>query len=246
MRAKRFAIVGIVGVAVAMLTFTLVLTQGAQADHVWKGSFAQAVGLGGGSLNIRACAGLNCRVLGTIPEGQATYITGDAVYKDGYWWYPHDFRRTVGYSASKYLLSGNGGGGGGGTVQSPIRSGSGSSLVRSAANYIGTRFVMGGTSPRSGWDCSGFTQYIFRQYGVNLPRSAAEQWRVGQPVSRSDLQPGDLVFFAGTFGPGISHVAIYAGNGKMVNAQSERVGTVMGNVFDAYWGAHYAGARRVL
>lgn len=245
MTAKRLAAVVMLGVSVLTMTLTLFLAGGTLADHVWPGSFAKAVNLNGDSLNIRACAGMGCRVIGSIPEGSSTYIKGDAVYANGLWWYPHDFRGTVGYSVSLYLRSGNEGnsGGGGGAVR--VNTGAASGVAAKALAYAGTPYVYGGVGP-GGWDCSGFTQWIYQQYGVNLPRSAYDQWNVGSAVSRDNLRPGDLVFFAGTWGPGVSHVGIYIGDGKMINAQSERAGTAVANVFDAYWGAHYAGARRVM
>ncbi len=75
-------------------------------------------------------------------------------------------------------------------------------------------------------------------------RTTFAQWASGRAVSTGQLAPGDLVFFANTNGPGISHVGIYIGGGQMISAQSERTGTRISAVFDAYWGAHYAGARR--
>lgn len=78
-----------------------------------------------------------------------------------------------------------------------------------AAQYAGIMYQYGGTSPSTGFDCSGYTQYVFRQVGINLPRTAEEQRQFATPVSSP--QPGDLVFF----GSPAYHVGIYAGNGKM-------------------------------
>lgn len=86
-------------------------------------------------------------------------------------------------------------------------------LVVYAANYLGTRYQWGGGSP-SGFDCSGFTKYVFSHFGVSLKRRAIEQSREGQAVSRSDLQPGDLVFF----GSPVHHVGIYVGNNSFIHA----------------------------
>ncbi len=82
-----------------------------------------------------------------------------------------------------------------------------------ASNFLGIPYVWGGTSPL-GFDCSGFTQYVFSHFGVNLPRVSEDQQNVGTLVSRANLQPGDLVFF----GTPAHHVGIYVGNGKMINA----------------------------
>lgn len=90
---------------------------------------------------------------------------------------------------------------------------SSSAVVNYATNFLGTPYVWGGTSP-SGFDCSGFTQYVYRHFGVNLPRVAADQQQVGYNVPISDLRPGDLVFV----GYPAHHVGIYVGNGYMIHA----------------------------
>ncbi len=103
----------------------------------------------------------------------------------------------------------------------PARSGSGSasavraSALRAALSKLGAPYVWGASGP-SAFDCSGLVQWAFRQEGVALPRVAAAQAGVGTPVSRADLQPGDLVFF---YAP-ISHVGIYVGNGQIVHAST--------------------------
>lgn len=96
------------------------------------------------------------------------------------------------------------------------------SVVALARQQIGRRYVWGGTSPTRGFDCSGFTQYLARAFGVNLPRTAAQQARVGEDVPRdvSRLRPGDLL----TFGRGgrVTHIGVYVGNGRYVHASSGR------------------------
>jgi cell wall-associated NlpC family hydrolase len=117
-----------------------------------------------------------------------------------------------------------------------------------AMNFVGSRYVYGGASPSRGFDCSGLTSYVYKQFGVNLPRTAASQFstRVGASVGSMDnLKAGDLVFFAGTTSKrGITHVAIYIGGGRIVHAMTPRYGVQVSNVYDSYWVKHYYGAIR--
>ena len=115
------------------------------------------------------------------------------------------------------------------------------SLLSYADKFMGTPYVWGGTSP-SGFDCSGFVQYVFNHFGVSLPRTSEEQFATGVSVSQNNLQPGDLVFFS-TYAPGATHVGIYMGNGLMIDAQD--YGVVIDSVFNSYWGPKYLGARQV-
>ena len=115
--------------------------------------------------------------------------------------------------------------------------------VRRALGYLGARYRYGGSSSR-GFDCSGFTAYIYRQHGISLPHNSAAQYRVGTPVSRSELRPGDLVFFR-TRGHRISHVGIYIGDGKFVHASSARGRVRVDTLDSGYYHQRYVGARRI-
>ena len=116
-------------------------------------------------------------------------------------------------------------------------------LISSSFQYVGVPYWFGGTTPR-GFDCSGFTRYVFSQVGISLPRMADGQFSVGRPVSTEKLRPGDLVFFE-TYEPGPSHVGIYIGNSQFISATSSR-GVVVADLFGYYWGERYIGARRVM
>jgi cell wall-associated NlpC family hydrolase len=119
----------------------------------------------------------------------------------------------------------------------------GNTLVRAALAYRGTPYRWGGEA-RGGFDCSGFTLYLYRQRGISLPHSASAQFRMGRAVSRGDLQAGDLVFFQ-TITNGISHVGMYIGEGKFVHASSRRSGGVRTDTLDSgYYRERYRGARR--
>ncbi|WP_082087931.1 C40 family peptidase [Domibacillus indicus] len=121
----------------------------------------------------------------------------------------------------------------------------GESVVAYGKKFIGVPYVWGGTTP-GGFDCSGFVQYIYKNVAdVSLPRTTGEQYAVGTAVAKSELQVGDLIFYANTYKKGISHVGIYAGNNQVLNATSSK-GIALVSMNDSYWGPKYAGAKRVL
>ena len=86
---------------------------------------------------------------------------------------------------------------------------------------MGSRYRYGGSSPRTGFDCSGFVYYVMQASGISVGRSAAAQYNSGRRVSTGELQPGDMVFFSNTYKRGISHAGIYIGGGKFVHAETE-------------------------
>jgi cell wall-associated NlpC family hydrolase len=93
----------------------------------------------------------------------------------------------------------------------------GTDVVRTAREYLGVRYVLGGTTPRA-FDCSGFVRYVFDRYGISLPRTAHEQAGVGIAPFPGDLRPGDLLFFYG--GQGAQHIALYVGGDTIIHASS--------------------------
>ena len=119
--------------------------------------------------------------------------------------------------------------------------GGGGSALSSSARQIGTPYVLGGTQP-GGFDCSGLLVYAFKQVGVSLPRTSFQQWNVGAPVSRANIQAGDLVFFNAN-GPGASHV----GHRDVELDGDQRDVTWRDGALDRrlVLGLHYIGARRV-
>jgi peptidoglycan endopeptidase LytE len=118
-----------------------------------------------------------------------------------------------------------------------------SSLKKSAYSFLGARYRFGGSS-RSALDCSSFTQQVFREQSVILPRTAREQFYVGNEVMRGDLKKGDLVFFQ-TYARFPSHVGIYLGNRKMIHASSREHRVVISSMDTPYYLSRYLGARRM-
>jgi len=112
-------------------------------------------------------------------------------------------------------------------------------VVQYAKRFIGVRYVYGGSSPRSGFDCSGFVRYVYAHFGVSLPHSSYAQFGDGRRVSRSSLRPGDLVFF-----DGVGHVGLYVGNGRFIHAPHTgtrvRIETLAG-----WYSQRFVGARRL-
>lgn len=119
-------------------------------------------------------------------------------------------------------------------------------VIASAQSLMGLKYVWGGTSTTKGMDCSGFSQWVMKQNGVSLPRTAMEQSKVGTKVSWNNLQPGDLVFFDTVDGNGknVDHVGIYIGNGQMIHASSGQGKVVTANINTDYWKSRFTVARR--
>ncbi|WP_428846597.1 C40 family peptidase, partial [Neisseria elongata] len=118
-------------------------------------------------------------------------------------------------------------------------------LIGNAMGLLGVSYRFGGTSVSSGFDCSGFMQHIFRKtMQINLPRTSAEQAKMGVAVSRSELQPGDMVFFSTSRGR-ISHVGLYIGNNRFIHAPRTGKSIEITSLGNKYWNSKYVTARRV-
>lgn len=135
----------------------------------------------------------------------------------------------------------------GGPLQSARNAfgGKASELVMQAMGLLGVPYRSGGTSEEKGFDCSGFVRYMYeKSVGLVLPRRAEEQAKVTEEISRSELKPGDLVFF-NTLKRTFSHVGIYVGDGKFIHAPRPGKAVRVDDMREAYWQKRFNGARRV-
>ena len=133
----------------------------------------------------------------------------------------------------------------GGNIRNVSVSASGSDIVSYAKKFIGVPYVHGGSSP-DGFDCSGFTKYVYTSFGASLPRTAAGQYNCGSIVDKSQLKPGDLVFFkTSSDSSRISHVGIYVGGGNFIHSPQPGETVKISNLSTSYNTKHYCGAVRV-
>lgn len=175
------------------------------------------------SLTLRATASTNSKALGYIKKNK----TVNAKYKkivNNKTWYKVTVKGKTGWMSAAYLKKGAG-------VKKTSNETKLNGIVSTGKEYLGVPYVYGGTTP-SGFDCSGFTRYVYAKHGISLPRTSRAQRSAVKYTSNP--QPGDLVFF-NVGGGAITHVAIYAGNGMLVHAAGKRV---QYQTMSTYWKHH--------
>ena len=184
------------------------------------------------AVNMRSAPSSDSDLIYQLPYEEEAYIIG---FNCG--WYKVQYNGSTGYIRSDLLE----------LTEKPIYNSSsyssiGDQMVNYAMNFLGTPYVWGGTST-SGFDCSGFTKYVYSYFGYSLNRTAAQQLNNGYAVT--NLQPGDLVFFNNTYSTSAaaSHVGIYIGNNQFVHAASG--GVRITSLSDSYYASRYIGARRI-
>ena len=185
-------------------------------------------------VNVRSAASTDSSVLATVSDGTIVTVNG---LVDGWYDVTCEYG-TEGYIRSDYVDLTN-------------SASSNSDIVETAKQYLGTRYVYGGSSP-SGFDCSGYTMYVYSQHGYSLPHSATSQWQSGlgtRVYSISELQPGDLVFFndpSRNAGKACSHAGIYIGDGKHIHASSSNSGgVIISDLTSGYYNTYFVGGIHV-
>ena len=207
------------------------------------------------TLNLRSSIGGS--VVTSVPAGYYVDVTG---FDSG--WYAISYNGSHGYVSGDYLalVAAKG------TNLAPITtspapadtaissiiwswfgdsSTTGDKIAAKALEYKGYSYVYGGASPSTGFDCSGFTMYIYSLYDYALPHGATGQYSYGSSVSQSELKPGDLVFFTSSEAA-IGHVGIYIGNREFVHASTYGVGVIVSSLDDGSYPSRYVGARRIV
>ena len=217
------------------------------------------------SLNVRSGPGTSYKKVNSAYKGEKVYIIG---IKNG--WYRVIFEDDVAYVSSKYIDLTETPYENKSSAKSPIfyRGGkslgiepsakalrdsansnkitadvTGSQIVKEAKKYLGVPYKYGGASP-DGFDCSGFVYYVYRSLGIKISRTQPEMYEQGRSVSKSELKPGDLVFFQNTYKAGISHVGIYVGDGKFIHSPHSGEVVSYSNLNSDYYTSHYYGAAR--
>lgn len=190
----------------------------------------------GYSLNFRTAPNLSSTIIGSLAEGTQVKILGES---NG--WYNVEYNGVVGYAYGEFIsITGSSSTSSTTSSSSVTNSTSTSSststvtaqdIINYAMQFEGYPYVWGGDSPSTGFDCSGFVQYVYAHFGIDLPRTTFEQVNCGTPVSLSDVKPGDLVFeMPSPEGP--NHVGIYIGNGKILDAMDPQNGVTISPIYE--------------
>ena len=214
-------------------------------------------------LIVREEPSTSSKEIDSLSRNDKVEITGEV---DG--WYQIKLNGKTGYVSSKYISDTK-------TVETTSRSGSsikaenitpmeeqeetqsqsqdtsssgttGTEVVEYAKQYLGYKYVSGGASPSTGFDCSGFTSYVYNHFGITLNRSSKDQIKNGVAVDRSNLQPGDIVVFNNLANTAIGHVGIYIGGDNFIHAANPSEGVRITSLSSSYYKIRYVGARRVI
>lgn len=200
----------------------------AQADEATQagGEEALYVKITTGTLNVRSGPSTEYDKVGTLHSGRVVQVLETL---EG--WY----RIEEGCISSEYAVQ-----------VDPSQVSKGQEIADYALQFLGYRYVHGGTSPK-GFDCSGLTTYVYKQFGYTLNRTCSGQLDNGTPVSMSELQPGDIVIFRkGNSSKKATHVGLYIGNNQFIHASTPTKGVIISKMSDSYYTSGFVGGRRIV
>ncbi|AEM78395.1 C40 family peptidase [Thermoanaerobacter wiegelii] len=210
------------------------------SSNVSRGDSEKAASVGivtGSYVNVRSEAGLSGSVVAQLDKNTTVNVLG----KQNGWYKIKLSDGREGWIYGEYLAVRSSSSISRGEVDRSLVD----KLIDFAKSFVGTPYVYGGSTPK-GFDCSGFVQYVFKNVGINLPRTANEQATAGEYVSYNDLQPGDLVFFKTLGSSSINHSGIYIGNGEFIQSSSGRGKVIISPLNEGYYKEHYVTARRII
>jgi cell wall-associated NlpC family hydrolase len=211
--------------------------------------YARVANAGGDPVRLRTAAYAEASIITLLNEGTTVEVnSAPTAGPTGIMWYQVSTQGLTGWMMAQYLVQADGP-----AAQAPVAqqaaetsqaSGTGATAVSIALQYVGYRYVYGGSSPR-GFDCSGLVYYVYHtRLGMAVGRDTDAQLGSGTRVSRANLQPGDILIFANTYKAGPSHAGIYIGGGRFVHAENESTGVVISSLSTSYWANHYYSAVR--
>lgn len=209
-------------------------------------NFSASGTLTGSEIRMRSTPNTEGAVLGTYSDGTVMSVIG---INNG--WYKVKYEGNTGYIRSDFLNIGISSGASTLAVQTadlaPQNTDLGQKIADYAQQFIGYSYIYGAASPKVGFDCSGLTSYVYKQFGYAISRTASQQYRNnGAAVSKAELRPGDLVFFSSNGGRSVTHVGLYYGDGKFVNASTGSVGVILSSLDSAYYTRVWYGAKRII
>ena len=201
-----------------------------------EGNFGSGL-VTGNSVNLRADASVDSDSLKTLDQGSSVSISG--LKND---WYKVTIDNVTGYISSDYVTTATAM-----PAKETVASTKDSEIVAYAKQFLGVKYRSGGTSPK-GFDCSGFTYYVYKHFGITLSRSSGAQFSSScEKISKSELKPGDLVFFANPnkSRKSIGHVGIYIGNNSFIHSSSPGDVVKITSLSDSYYVKYFIAAGRV-
>jgi uncharacterized protein YgiM (DUF1202 family) len=188
----------------------------------------------GNYVRLRTGPSTNYSIISTLNYGTSVQVLGKT---NG--WYKISYNGSTGYMCGDYITIGDAPSSGGTSL--------GEKIAAYCKQFVGYPYVYGGASPSTGFDCSGLMYYVYGQFGYTIQRGAGSQYAYsGKSVAKSDLQPGDLVFFSSNGFESVTHVGMYIGNNKFVHASGTDVGVIISDLTTSYYTRVYYGAKRII